>query len=180
MIVEYDGSYYHAGKVRADREQTAALESAGWTVFRVREQPLPQLGGYEISVSPTQSIKSVAIEVIRGLAPIDYEASRMSEYIAAPTRGRQPSFKNLKSALGNERGTLVVLRRMLASEIDRGLADGSLKGAALSALVKQFREIGDDIRVLDLAAFEAQALAAGSDDGGDGDGDDYAWDPSKI
>ena len=83
MIVEYDGSYYHAGKVRADREQTAALESAGWTVFRVREQPLPQLGGYEISVSPTQSIKSVAIEVIRGLAPIDYEASRMSEYIAA-------------------------------------------------------------------------------------------------
>jgi hypothetical protein len=49
LVVEYDGSYYHARKVRADREQTALLESAGWTVFRVRELPLPELGGHEIS-----------------------------------------------------------------------------------------------------------------------------------
>jgi hypothetical protein len=27
VIVEYDGSYYHGGKIRADREQTTALES---------------------------------------------------------------------------------------------------------------------------------------------------------
>ena len=29
LIVEYDGSYYHATKTRADRNQTAALEAAG-------------------------------------------------------------------------------------------------------------------------------------------------------
>jgi Probable Zinc-ribbon domain/Protein of unknown function (DUF559) len=81
VIVEYDGSFYHAGKVRADREQTAALGSAGWTVFRVREDPLPRLGGHEIAVSPTQSIKSLAIDVIRGLARIGYPASQMSFYL---------------------------------------------------------------------------------------------------
>ena len=48
VIVEYDGSYYHAKKARADRAQTAALESAGWTVLRVREIPLRPLGGNEI------------------------------------------------------------------------------------------------------------------------------------
>jgi predicted nucleic acid-binding Zn-ribbon protein len=80
LVVEYDGSYYHAGKVRADREQTALLESAGWTVVRVRELPLPELGGHEILVLPTQSIKSLTIKVLRGLARIGYSASEMSAY----------------------------------------------------------------------------------------------------
>jgi hypothetical protein len=81
LVVEYDGSYYHARKVRADREQTALLESVGWTVFRVRELPLPELGGQEISVLPTQSVKSLTIDVLRGLACIGYSASKMSAYI---------------------------------------------------------------------------------------------------
>jgi rubrerythrin len=80
VIVEYDGSYYHARRVRTDREQTALLESAGWTVFRVRELPLPELGGHEISVLPTQSIKSLTLDVLRGLARIGYSASQMSAY----------------------------------------------------------------------------------------------------
>ena len=84
VIVEYDGSYYHARKVRADSEQTALLESAGWTVFRVRELPLPELGGHEISVLPTQSIKSLIVEVLRGLARIGYPATQMSEYVGDP------------------------------------------------------------------------------------------------
>jgi hypothetical protein len=84
LIVEYDGSYYHAGKVRADREQTAAMESVGWTVFRVREHPLPALGGHEIFVSPTQPIKSLTTEVIRGLGRLGYIADRTSQYINDP------------------------------------------------------------------------------------------------
>jgi hypothetical protein len=84
VVVEYDGSYYHARKVRADRKQTAALESAGWTVFRVREHPLPELGGHEISVMPTESIKSVTNKVIGGLASLGYQASRMSAYMSDP------------------------------------------------------------------------------------------------
>jgi hypothetical protein len=84
VVVEYDGSYYHANKIRADCAQTAALESVGWTVFRVREEPLPGLGGHEIFVSPTQSIKSLTTEVIRGLASLGYAASNMAAYTRDP------------------------------------------------------------------------------------------------
>jgi hypothetical protein len=82
VVVEYDGSFYHARKAHADRQQTAALESAGWTVLRVRENPLPGLGGHEIFVSPTQSIKSLAVEVIRTLADLGHPASQMSKYLS--------------------------------------------------------------------------------------------------
>ena len=84
VVVEYDGSYYHARKGRADRLQTAALESAGWTVLRVREQPLTSLGGHEVFVSPTEPIKSVAIKVLRALAGLGYTAKNLVEYETDP------------------------------------------------------------------------------------------------
>ena len=68
VVVEYDGSYYHAGLSRRDRAQTSALESAGWTVLRVREEPLPSLGGHEIFESPTAPIKSLTVQVLDSLA----------------------------------------------------------------------------------------------------------------
>lgn len=79
LVVEYDGSYYHARKARADRSRTAALQSAGWTVLRVREQPLTMLGGHEVSVAPTEPIKSVAVKVLRALAEIGYAAKNLAE-----------------------------------------------------------------------------------------------------
>lgn len=84
VIVEYDGSYYHAKKARADRAQTAALESAGWTVLRVREIPLRPLGGNEIFVGPTEPIKSVTIKVLDSLAAIGIHALHKAEYISDP------------------------------------------------------------------------------------------------
>lgn len=45
VIVEYDGAFWHADREEKDREKTAALEGAGWTVLRVREKPLPFLQG---------------------------------------------------------------------------------------------------------------------------------------
>jgi DNA-directed RNA polymerase subunit RPC12/RpoP len=80
LIVEYDGSYYHAKKIRADRAQTVALESAGWTVLRVRENPLPELGGHEIFVEPTESIKSVTIKTLRALKRMGFPARHLSDY----------------------------------------------------------------------------------------------------
>lgn len=81
VIVEYDGSYYHAKKGRADRVQTAALESAGWTVVRVRELPLFGLGGHEVFVSPVDPIKLVAIKTLKALSRIGYEIPRGDDYI---------------------------------------------------------------------------------------------------
>ncbi len=84
VVVEYDGSYYHRDKPDGDRAQTAALESVGWTVLRVREAPLPPLGGHEVSVEPTEPIKSVAVKVLRSLEAIGYVASHLSKYLDDP------------------------------------------------------------------------------------------------
>jgi rubrerythrin len=81
VIVEYDGVRFHAELDRRDRAQTAALKSVGWTVLRVREQPLHGLGGHEIFVSPTEPIKSVTVKVLRALEKMGYVAERMSEYM---------------------------------------------------------------------------------------------------
>lgn len=95
--------------------------------------------------------------------------------VSHPTRNRRPSCKTLKAALNHgERAQLVVLRRMLAAQIDAGTASGP----GLAALVKQFRDINADIRSIDLAEAEAQTLAADSAD--DGDDDDTGWDESTI
>ena len=84
LVVEYDGSYYNARKAQAAREQTAALESVGWSVVRVREQPLPTLGGHEIFVDLTEPIKSVAIKVLNSLAGIGHAALHRSDYVRDP------------------------------------------------------------------------------------------------
>jgi predicted metal-binding protein len=84
LVVEFDGSYYHATKARADRNQTAALEAAGWTVLRVRELPLSSLGGNEVFVTSTETIKSLARKVLEALAAIGHPASCLSEYLSDP------------------------------------------------------------------------------------------------
>lgn len=84
LVVEYDGSYYHALKARADRKQTKDLQSVGWTVVRVRENPLPSLEGTEIVVGPTEPIKSVAVRVLEVLAAMGIHAARMAEYVDDP------------------------------------------------------------------------------------------------
>lgn len=107
LVVEYDGSYYHARKARADRSQTAALESAGWTVLRVREQPLAVLGGHEIFVTPAEPIKSVAVKTLRALAETGYPAKNLAKYIRDPNEwARQQAsealYKYRAKSLANE------------------------------------------------------------------------------
>jgi predicted metal-binding protein len=80
VIVEYDGSYYHAKKARADRAQTAALVSAGWTVLRVREIPLRPLGGNEIFVGSAEPIKSVTLKTLHALRGMGHLARHLSRY----------------------------------------------------------------------------------------------------
>lgn len=44
IVLEYDGAYWHAGKVDLDREKTLDLLAAGYAVCRVREGTLVSLG----------------------------------------------------------------------------------------------------------------------------------------
>lgn len=84
LIVEYDGSYYHTSKTREDRNQTMALEAAGWTVLRVREEPLKSLGGNEVFVSSTDSIKSVTNKVLQQLVRMGINPGRRRDYLQDP------------------------------------------------------------------------------------------------
>lgn len=84
LVIEYDGVRFHAELDRRDRTQTAALNAAGWTVLRVREVPLPGIGGHEVFVTPTEPVKSVAVKVLRALEKMGYRAKRLDDYIIDP------------------------------------------------------------------------------------------------
>ncbi|UFS97090.1 zinc-ribbon domain-containing protein [Nocardia huaxiensis] len=43
IAIEYDGSYWHAGKIELDADKSRDLLAAGLTVVRLREAPLPTL-----------------------------------------------------------------------------------------------------------------------------------------
>ena len=90
LVVEFDGSYFHVTKARADRNQTAALKAAGWTVLRVRELPLPSLGGNEVFVTSTETIKSLARKVLEALAAIGHPAPGLSAYLSDPAYVGRP------------------------------------------------------------------------------------------
>ncbi len=43
VVVEFDGRYWHArpGAADRDRRKSEAIRGAGYTLIRVREEPLP-------------------------------------------------------------------------------------------------------------------------------------------
>lgn len=53
IVVEVDGSYWHRDKHEKDAEKTKALESLGYSVFRVRETPLALTSDRDVSCSQT-------------------------------------------------------------------------------------------------------------------------------
>jgi hypothetical protein len=122
LIVEYDGVRFRADLDRQDRAQTAALESVGWTVLRVREQPLHGLGGHELFVAPREPIKSVAVKVRRVLERMGYVAERMSEYMRDPHPWAEAA---AKKAIHKYRTiSLASEFPSVAKELDPGKNDG--------------------------------------------------------
>jgi hypothetical protein len=71
----------------------------------------------------------------------------------------------------SERDVLLLLRKRLAAQLD----GEDMPPAAFGALVRQFRQIDQQLRALDAAA----AMAA-DDEADDDEGDSAEWDPSKL
>ena len=66
LIVEFDGSYWHnsdAMYVR-DTTKTEALHRAGWTVIRVREEPLKPTSPCDVPMALRQDMKLTANDVL--------------------------------------------------------------------------------------------------------------------
>ncbi|MGQ1798094.1 zinc-ribbon domain-containing protein [Kocuria oceani] len=48
IVVEFDGSYWHEEILERDVARTQALTEAGWLVVRVRQDPLPLVGSFDV------------------------------------------------------------------------------------------------------------------------------------
>lgn len=71
LIVEYDGAYWHRQKHEKDAAKTRRLAAAGWTVIRVREEPLKRISPHDVSVplgaTPFEISAAVVLTVSRVL-----------------------------------------------------------------------------------------------------------------
>ncbi|MGO9156773.1 hypothetical protein [Mycobacterium sp.] len=97
--------------------------------------------------------------------------------IPAPRRPGRP-YKTLSSAVArsaSECDVLLLLRKRLAAQLD----GDDMPPAAFGALVRQFRQIDQQLRALEAAAAAAADVADGPDDDLD-DEEAGGWDPSKL
>jgi hypothetical protein len=76
VIIEFDGSYWHANKVERDSAKTRQLREDGRVVIRVWEEPLPPLDSdFDVLVplkAPPHEAASIVFKHMEalGLAPI--------------------------------------------------------------------------------------------------------------
>lgn len=49
-VVEYDGNYWHLARFGKDLEKTEDLAAQGWTVVRIRENPLSTIGHHDFMI----------------------------------------------------------------------------------------------------------------------------------
>ena len=64
LVVEFDGSYFHDGRDRADKSKTSKLQTEGWRVIRVREEPLSLISPMDVSVPLNLNMKPAADAVL--------------------------------------------------------------------------------------------------------------------
>jgi hypothetical protein len=82
LIVEYDGSYWHAGTEQADIEKTNVLRESGWHIIRVREEPLPSLSPTDVSIRSGRDMKPAADAVLLKIQEsLDIQIDGLGDYL---------------------------------------------------------------------------------------------------
>ncbi|WP_406372769.1 zinc-ribbon domain-containing protein [Streptomyces sp. NBC_01550] len=71
VVVEFDGRYWHArpGAADRDRRKSEAIRGAGYTLIRVREEPLPVLHPHDVCV-PAGDTKAAVVAVLNRIVEI--------------------------------------------------------------------------------------------------------------
>ena len=70
LIIEFDGVYWHRDKIEQDREKTILLETAGWTVIRVRERSLKSIHVNDVMVDAGTRTKLVADQLFKKIVEV--------------------------------------------------------------------------------------------------------------
>lgn len=86
-VVEYDGSYWHRNKLGTDVRKTKALLAQGWTVLRIREQPLPSLGVTDDGYIEVETAADYSVDAVERLALIVKQLLPAVEPKPTPTPG---------------------------------------------------------------------------------------------
>jgi len=82
LIVEFDGSYWHADKYSQDVQKTELLKNEGWDVIRVREQPLDLISPLDVSVPVELNVKSAADAVLLKIqSELNIGSEKLSAYL---------------------------------------------------------------------------------------------------
>ena len=79
--IEYDGVYWHAGKLEKDKEKSAAL-SAKLLLVRIREEGLPLIGHFDIAVRT----RGMSVATIRKILAVILEQRSLPEETSAAIR----------------------------------------------------------------------------------------------
>jgi hypothetical protein len=86
VVVEFDGRYWHArpGSEARDRRKSDAIRAAGYTLIRVREDPLPMLHPHDVS-GPVGDTKAAVVAVLNRIIEITGQPiSAAAAYAATP------------------------------------------------------------------------------------------------
>jgi very-short-patch-repair endonuclease len=83
VVIEYDGAYFHRGSASArnDAAKAERLRSSGWTVIRVREQPLERLDDSDVEVAARASVHAVVVAVLEQIERLtETQAGGLADY----------------------------------------------------------------------------------------------------
>jgi hypothetical protein len=68
LVIEYDGCWFHGRQPGRDAQRNARCEHVGWTVVRVREEPLPLLSPLDVGCGPCEDMVVIAERLLASLA----------------------------------------------------------------------------------------------------------------
>ena len=90
IIVEYDGAYWHRNKQERDTSKTQQMEEAGWTVIRVREEPLESIHPNDIFIDVNTTPKEITDLVLKRIAEVTgKKIPKLKEYLASDERWKE-------------------------------------------------------------------------------------------
>jgi hypothetical protein len=85
LIVEFDGYYYHKEQYQTDLTKTEALQTMGWNVIRVREEPLVAISPTDVSVPLNSPMKPAANAVLLKIQEVlGIQIDGLSDYLEEP------------------------------------------------------------------------------------------------
>ena len=90
VIVEYDGAYWHRNKQERDTSKTQQMEEAGWTVIRVREEPLESIHPNDIFIDVNTTPKEITDLVLKKIVEVTgKKIPKLKEYLASDERWKE-------------------------------------------------------------------------------------------